>query len=175
MTQDAEDEQLARRALAAWYRSDCDGEYDPVVLTPPISGVAAKHAGKRYVLIMNGLGVAVAVYRVRTNGAIKSLRQWPVALHAALPSPGDDGMRLAAALLAAQFRDEPDEVMSLLIDEARPCLDHVVRMLVHLTAGAVRRMAGPHAPAEELAKMCSAHAVRLAAGQDRADPRPGDI
>jgi hypothetical protein len=170
---DIETEQLVRRALGAWYRSDCDGEYDPVVLTPPISGVAAEHAGKRYVLIVNGPGVPVAVYRVRNDGALKSLRQWPRALHAALPRPGDDGIRIAVALLAAEFRDEPDEVMNLLMEEGRPCLDHVVRMLLQLTAGAVRQIAGPGAPAEELARMCSAHAVRLAAEQDRADPEPG--
>lgn len=143
------------------------GEYDPGVLTPPISGVAAEHAGKRYVLIVNGLGVPVAVYRVRNDGVLKSLRQWPKALNAALPTPGEDGMRIALALLAAQFRDEPEEVMSLLIEEGRYCLDHVVRMLVQMTAGAVRRIAGPGASAEELAKMCSEHAVRLAAEQDR--------
>ena len=77
MTQDPEDERLVRRALAAWYRSDCDGEYDPVVLTPPISGVAAEHAGKRYVLIVNGPGVPVAAYRVRNDEVLKGLRQWP--------------------------------------------------------------------------------------------------
>jgi hypothetical protein len=163
---DIDSEQLVRRALAAWYRSDCDGEYDPVVLTPPISGVAAEHAGKRYVLIVNGLGVPVAVYRVRNDGVLKGLRQWPRALHAALPSPADDGMQIAVALLAAQFRDEP-EMLNLLIEEGRPCLDHVVRMLVQMTADAVRRIAGPGVPAEELAKVASAHAVRLAAEQDQ--------
>ena len=168
-----ENEQLVRRALGAWYRSDCGGEYDPVVLTPPISGVAAEHDGRRYVLIVNGLGVPVTVYRVRNDGVLKNLRQWPRALHAALPRPGDDGMRIAVALLAAQFRDEPEEVMALLIEEGRPCIDHVVRMLVELTAGAVQLIAGPDAPAEELAKMASAHAVRLAAEQGRASPELG--
>jgi hypothetical protein len=164
---DIESERLARKALAAWYRSDCGGEYDPVVLSPPISGIAAEHAGKRYVLIVNGLGLWVAVYRVRNDGALKSLRQWPRALNAALPEPGEDGMRIAVALLAAQFRNESEEVMSLLIEDGRPCLDHVVRMLVVLAAGAARRIAGPGVSAEELAKAASAHIVRLAAEQDR--------
>lgn len=164
---DVESEQLARRALAAFYRSDCGGVYDPAALTPPVSGIAAEHAGKRYVLVVNGLGLPLAVYRVRNDGALKNLRAWPRALHAALPDPAGDGMRIAAALLAAQFRDEPEEVMSLLIEEGRYCLDHVVRMLVQLAAGGVRRIAGPDVPAEELAKVASAHAVRLAAEQDR--------
>ncbi len=168
---DVEREQLARRALAAWYRSDCDGEYDPLALTPPVTGHVAEHAGKRYVMILNGLGVPLAVYRVRNDGVLKGLRQWPAALHAALPEPGEDGMRLAAALLAARFRDEPEEVMALLIEEGRYYLAHVVRMLVDLTAGAVRKVAGPRATGEELARMASEHAVRLAAEQDR--HRPG--
>jgi hypothetical protein len=173
MTQDPEDEQLVRRALAAWYRSDCDGEYDPVVLAPPISGVPAEHAGKRYVLIVNGPGVPVAVYRVRNDGVLKSLRQWPKALDASIPSRAGDGMRIAFALLAAQFRCEPEEVMNLVIEEGRSCLDEVIRMLVQIAASGVGRVAGP-GDAEELAKLCSAHAVRLAAGQNRADPQPGE-
>jgi hypothetical protein len=64
-------------------------------------------------------------------------------------------------------------VMNLQIEEGRSCLDEVVRMLVEMTVDGVRQIAGPGAPAEELAKLCSAHAVRLAAGQDRADPEPG--
>ena len=57
--------------------------------------------------------------------------------------------------------------MSLLLEGGRPCLDHVVRMLVEMTVGAVRVIAGPGASAEELASVCSAHAVRLVAEQDR--------
>lgn len=161
-----ENEQLARRALAAWYRADCGGEHDPLALTPPVSGVAAEHAGKRYAMVMNGFRVPLAVYRVRNDGVLKRLRQWPRALDAALPDPGGDGMRIAVALLAAQFRDESEETMTILIEEGRPCIDHVVRMLVQLTAGAIRRSVGPGVPAEELAKMASAHVVRLAAEQD---------
>jgi len=163
----AESERVVRRALAAFYRSDCGGEYDPVVLTPPITGIAAEHAGKRYVMVVNGLGLPVAVYQVRNDGVLKSLRQYPRALDAALPEPGEDGMRLAVALVAAHFRGEPEEVVSMLIDEGRPCLEQVVRMLVGLTADAVRRVAGPGVTGEELARMCSGHLVRLAAERDK--------
>jgi hypothetical protein len=46
--------------------------------TSVTSGVV-EHQGKRYVVLKNAKGV-LAVYRVRTSGALKRLRRWPAGL-----------------------------------------------------------------------------------------------
>jgi hypothetical protein len=60
---------LVRRAHAAYYRS---GNIDQPANT---SGVV-EHNGKRYVVLQN-INRTLAVYRVRTSGALKALHRWP--------------------------------------------------------------------------------------------------
>jgi len=66
---------LTRRAYAAWFRS---GAIDP----PSDTSGLVEHDGHRYVVLRNVRGV-LAVYRVRNDGVLKRLRRWPDALGAA--------------------------------------------------------------------------------------------
>ncbi|HZN76213.1 MAG TPA: hypothetical protein VFC00_31675 [Micromonosporaceae bacterium] len=72
MTNPPHDEDLVRRALAAYYRS---GGTD----TPAGGGSVVEHDGKLYVVLSNVNGT-LAVYRVRSSGALKALRRWPEAV-----------------------------------------------------------------------------------------------
>jgi hypothetical protein len=70
-----DDDDLKRRAFAAYFRSG--GEF---ALQPSDSASElAFHNGKAYVVLRNG-GGTLAVYRVRNNGILKSLRRWPAAV-----------------------------------------------------------------------------------------------
>lgn len=64
-----DDQDLTRRALAAYFRS---GGTDQ----PANGGSVVEHDGKLYVVLSNVNGTLV-VYRVRTSGALKALRRWP--------------------------------------------------------------------------------------------------
>lgn len=66
----ADEDDLVRRALAAYFRS---GEHDQ----PSKGGRVAAHDGKFYVLLRSVRGL-VAVYRIRAYDAVlKRLRRWP--------------------------------------------------------------------------------------------------
>ena len=75
---DSTDDGLTRRAFAAYFRSGTrDGVPSPDM---PASGSGVtEHDGKRYVVLSNVNGT-LAVYRVRTSGALKELRRWPRAV-----------------------------------------------------------------------------------------------
>jgi hypothetical protein len=66
---------LTRRAFAAWFRSENDGEAASVD-QPSTSSGPVEHNGKTYVVLRNVRGT-MAVYRVRTSGQLKRLRRWP--------------------------------------------------------------------------------------------------
>lgn len=63
------DEDLIRRAFAAYFRA---GGTDQ----PANESAVVERDGKRYVVLRNVRGT-LAVYRVRTSGALKALRRWP--------------------------------------------------------------------------------------------------
>jgi hypothetical protein len=74
-----------RRALAAYFMrgssrhavaSDWPGHIDD---QPADSSGPTEHDGKRYIVLRNVNGI-LAVYRVRTSGALKRLARWPAAL-----------------------------------------------------------------------------------------------
>jgi hypothetical protein len=62
---------LTRRAFAAYYRSEGATTDQPASRSGPM-----EWQGKQYVVLENVNGV-LAVYRVRTSGALKRLRRWP--------------------------------------------------------------------------------------------------
>lgn len=78
----ASDDQLSRRAIAAFYRS------------PATSGQAPSRSdvreqdGKRYV-VLSAAGRVLAVYRVRNDGMLKGLKRWPAELRATPAMTGD--------------------------------------------------------------------------------------
>jgi hypothetical protein len=63
----ASDEDLTRRALAAYYAAGRPGRP---------RGAVVEHDGKWYV-VLRERGATRAVYRVRTDGVLKGLRRWP--------------------------------------------------------------------------------------------------
>lgn len=67
-------EDAARRALAAYFRTA--GDDGSIVDQPDGSPDIAEWDGKKYVVLYNVRGT-LAVYRVRTSGALKRLRRWP--------------------------------------------------------------------------------------------------
>ena len=67
------DDDLVRRAFAAWYRSE------NIHTQPANTSGIRKHAKKRYV-VLNSIGSAtgiLAVYRVKNDGFLKRLKRWP--------------------------------------------------------------------------------------------------
>ena len=62
-------DELTGRAFAAYFRS---GGVDQ----PGNDSGTVELEGRRYVVLRNVTGV-LAVYRVRTSGALKRLRRWP--------------------------------------------------------------------------------------------------
>lgn len=74
------DEDLTRRALAAYFRT---GGTDQ----PAGGGDVVEHDGKRYVVLSNVKGT-LAVYRVRTSGALKALRRWPAEVAGSIETTG---------------------------------------------------------------------------------------
>jgi hypothetical protein len=72
----ADDADLIRRSLAAYYRSA-----PAPARAPGQDSRVTEHEGKRYVILANTSGV-IAVYRVRNDGILKGLRRWPKAIEA---------------------------------------------------------------------------------------------
>ena len=66
-------DELTSRAFAAYFRSEGNRADQPA--SYPESGPATWQ-GKSYVVLRNING-PLAVYRVRTSGALKRLRRWP--------------------------------------------------------------------------------------------------
>jgi hypothetical protein len=76
---DASDEQLSRRAIAAYYRSPATPDQ------APNRSDVREHDGKRYV-VLSARGHVLAVYRVRNDGMLKGLKRWPAELQTTPPS-----------------------------------------------------------------------------------------
>ena len=72
------DEDLTRRAIAAYYRT-ARTNGATVIDHPALGGDVVEHDGKLYVVLSNIRGT-LAVYRVRTSGQLKRLRRWPTAV-----------------------------------------------------------------------------------------------
>jgi hypothetical protein len=70
------DDDLGRRALAAYYRQPQD--FPGAVWNPPhpSSPDVVEHNGRQYVVLHNVNGT-LAVYRVRNTGQLRRLRRWP--------------------------------------------------------------------------------------------------
>jgi hypothetical protein len=66
-----DDEDLLRRAFAAYFRSG-----GPQAAIPSNNSEVRIHEGKLYVVLRNTNGT-LAVYRVRNDGVLKGLRRWP--------------------------------------------------------------------------------------------------
>lgn len=66
---------LTLRAISAFYRSD----RKTAVLGggPESPNGMREHDGRRYVVLRDHESALLAVYRVRTSGALKRLRRWP--------------------------------------------------------------------------------------------------
>ena len=62
---------LTRRAFAAYFRGADYGVDQPANYSGPV-----EYQGRKYVVLRNARG-PLAVYRVRTSGALKRLRRWP--------------------------------------------------------------------------------------------------
>ena len=67
-------EEETQRAFAAYFRHNTHG----AILDQPGGSESgpAEHNGKRYVVLRN-VNRVLAVYRVRTSGALKRLQRWP--------------------------------------------------------------------------------------------------
>lgn len=62
-----------QRALAAYFRTADE------IVDQPSDADLIEYDGKDYVVLRNRQGV-LAVYRVRTSGALKRLKRWPAEL-----------------------------------------------------------------------------------------------
>ena len=71
----ASTEELKARALRAYFTKVRREGLRPQEPALASSGVE-KHAGMHYVILRNMRGV-LAVYRVRNDGVLKSLKRWP--------------------------------------------------------------------------------------------------
>ena len=69
-----------QRAFAAYFRYNPHGYILDQPARYPTSG-PAEHGGKRYIVLRSG-DRALAVYRVRTSGALKRLQRWPKEIEA---------------------------------------------------------------------------------------------
>jgi hypothetical protein len=73
MTNPVTDNELRRRAVAAYYRTaQTNGDLD----TPSGGGDVAEFDGKMYVVLSNIRGT-LAVYRVQNNGMLRRMKRWP--------------------------------------------------------------------------------------------------
>jgi hypothetical protein len=71
------DNELVRRAMAAYYRSGHrEGLADEQITIPANTSDVHERSGKRYVVLENVNGI-LAVYRVRNDGVLKGLKRWP--------------------------------------------------------------------------------------------------
>jgi len=72
----ASDDELCRRAIAAYFRTPVGGS-DGVFIEGPAWGAdVVEHDGKQYVVLQNSRG-PVAVYRVQNDGALRRMKRWP--------------------------------------------------------------------------------------------------
>lgn len=72
-----ENRDLVRRAMAAYYRAGRrEGFTDNQINIPANDSYLTEHGGREYVVLRNVNGT-LAVYRVRTSGALKELKRWP--------------------------------------------------------------------------------------------------
>jgi hypothetical protein len=67
-------DELTSRAMAAYFRSEGAAADQPA----DVHGLM-EWDGKSYVVLRNVRGI-LAVYRVRTSGALKRLRRWPAGI-----------------------------------------------------------------------------------------------
>jgi hypothetical protein len=65
----ADDDELLRRALAAYFRAGAN-------VQPGRTSGVRKLAGKSYVVLKAG-NRTLAVYRYRTTGLLRALKRWP--------------------------------------------------------------------------------------------------
>jgi hypothetical protein len=70
----ARDEDLCRRAVAAYHRTA--SPIQAVTDQPAGGGDVVEHQDKTYVVLSNVRGT-LAVYRVRADGILKRLKRWP--------------------------------------------------------------------------------------------------
>jgi len=75
------DEDLTRRAFAAYFRNPAPGVPDAMPLQPSNTSGVVTHDGLTYIELHNGSGT-LAVYRLLNNGRLKRLRRWPEAIDA---------------------------------------------------------------------------------------------
>jgi uncharacterized iron-regulated membrane protein len=94
----ASDQELIRRALAAYFRTAAQGAAVPDQPAAASSGVV-EHEGKTYVVLANSYRT-LAVYRVRTSGQLKRLRRWAKVIETVPPEPREG---------ASEGRDGPAE------------------------------------------------------------------
>ena len=71
-----DEDDLLRRAIAAYYRGA-----GPGVMQPANTSSVDTVDGLHYVVLRNVRGV-LAVYRVRNDGVLKGLKRWPAELAA---------------------------------------------------------------------------------------------
>jgi hypothetical protein len=79
---------LVRRAYAAYFRAPGKtrlGDSESVRLGDSESVLCESEDGKQYVVIGSGDGV-LAVYRVRNDGMLKSLKRWPRQIAEVIPA-----------------------------------------------------------------------------------------
>ena len=73
---DLDEDNLVRRALAAYYKAAATQGGTPMQPSKPH---VTRHESRCYVVLANGRGT-LAVYRVRTDGVLKGLKRWPAAV-----------------------------------------------------------------------------------------------
>lgn len=72
----ANDSELERRAIAAYYRTPVGGSDGVFIDTPGGGADVTEHDGKLYVVLQNSRGT-LAVYRVRNDGVLRRMKRWP--------------------------------------------------------------------------------------------------
>jgi hypothetical protein len=73
----ASDDELCRRAIAAYFRTAVGGSDGVFIDTPGWGTDVTEHDGKRYVVTQDSRGTTVAVYRVQNDGALRRMKRWP--------------------------------------------------------------------------------------------------
>lgn len=73
---DLDEDNLVRRALAAYYKAAAVQGGTPMQPSKPR---VARHESRCYVVLESVRGT-LAVYRVRTDGVLKGLKRWPAAV-----------------------------------------------------------------------------------------------
>ncbi len=75
----ADEDELHRRAVAAYYRIAARDGYGAVQHSERNSGYE-RYNGLDYVVLRNN-GQTLAVYRVRNDGVLRRLKRWPAELN----------------------------------------------------------------------------------------------